>query len=42
MFEESVNNNAFLTSRARPLVSIGSRKLARAQTTQATANGLRA
>lgn len=31
-----------VTSRARPLVSIGSRKFPRAQMTQATANGARA
>lgn len=42
MFVEKVNIGLFLTSRARPLVSIGSRKFPRAQTTQATANGLRA
>lgn len=39
---EKVVSVVFLTSRARPLVSIGSRKFPRAQTTQATVNGLRA
>lgn len=42
MFGKGVNSDMFLTSRARPLVSIGNRKFPRAQTTQATAKGLRA